>query len=185
MKSLQLQKPHFIVVVGIPGAGKSFFATQFSDMFNAPYLDYSKFTKIISDQQAAADITSYVFGQLLKSRQTIILEGTGSKIDDRKDLSVIAKKHGYEVLYVWVQTDPQTAEQRAVTSKTATMSQNEFSDKARQFEMFQKGESYVVVSGRHTYATQAKVVLKKLVIERPGQPIVVNRAPSSSNRISG
>ncbi|MBI3889304.1 hypothetical protein HY312_01855 [Candidatus Saccharibacteria bacterium] len=49
MKSLNLTKPHLIVVVGIPGAGKTYFGQQFSTTFNAPYLKY--------DESALANIT--------------------------------------------------------------------------------------------------------------------------------
>lgn len=166
MKSLQLHKPHVIIVVGLPGAGKSFFATKFSEMFNAPYLDTGKYREAIGDEQAARSLAGDAFMQLLKTRQTLLVEGVANRLAERKDITRVAHKNGYDVLFVWVQTDPQSAEQRAVHSKEATLTSEQFEAQKKQFEPLTPSEKHVVISGKHTYASQAKMVLRKLVTDR-------------------
>lgn len=190
MKRLQLQKPHVLIVVGLPGAGKTFFASQFSDMFHAPYLDYGRYRQVIGEPQTANELASDAYSQLLRTRQTLLIEGIGDKKLERREIVKNAHTHGYGVLFVWVQTDPQTSEHRSVYSKTATISAHEFAARATQFELIGSPETYVVISGKHTFATQAKVVLKKLVAAKtdekqshtPGND--TNRQASARGRIS-
>lgn len=167
MKSLQLQKPHLLVVIGLPGSGKSFFASQFSANFSAPYLDYEEYRRLIGNDLTAARLASNTLAQLIRTRQTIIIEGIGSSADDRHEIALIAKKNDYGVLYIWVQTEPQTALRRAMNAKDFPISQHEFTERAGHFEILQKADAFIVISGRHTYATQARAVLKKLIIDRP------------------
>jgi shikimate kinase len=179
MKTLQLHKPHMLVVVGLPGAGKSFFATQFSDMFHTPYLDYGHYRYAARDEQTAVELADHALLQLLKTEQTIIVEGIGLTDEDRRELKLLTHKKGYEILYIWVQTDPRVAQQRAVYSKTATMTEQEFAERAQGFETLSvKTDKYVVVSGKHTYATQAKMVLKKLVVGKANKPLGGSSRPT-------
>lgn len=185
IKTLQLQKPHIIVVVGIPGSGKTFFAEKFSDMFGAPYQDFSRYRRAIDDQNKAMELANNAFMQLLKTKQTVVVEGVGEQFSERQTFHSIAKKHGYEEFYVWVQTEPNTAKRRATQSKIAPIDEEEFIAQATQFENFKKGEPFVVVSGRHTYASQAKLVLKRLITERPPINPNVHRIVPSRGRIMG
>jgi shikimate kinase len=170
MKSLQVDKPHMLVVVGLPGAGKTFFAKQFSSTFNAPYVDYDHYRHLINNDELGDKITGEMLAQLMLTRQTIVLEGLGSQRAERKDFTLFARKNGYEVLYIWVQTEPATTLLRAVTSKSATMTRSEFDERSSQFEILTKDENHLVISGKHTYASQAKVVLKRLVSARTETP---------------
>ena len=167
MKPLQLHKPHLLVVVGLPGAGKTYFASQFSDTFNAPYIDYDFYAKRIGNEKTAEELATHTLMQLIRTKQSIIIEGVGTARDDRREIVRVANKYGYDVLYIWVQTEPQTAEQRVVRSKTATMTKDEYDERVKKFELLMRNESHVVISGRHTYASQAKTVLKRLAADRP------------------
>jgi len=162
MKSLQLDKPHILVVVGLPGAGKTFFARQFSATFNAPFVDFNHYRELLRNDELGNQVTAELLDQLMLTKQTIVMDNRGNTRAERKELTYFAHKKGYQVLFVWVQTEPVTAEQRAVTSKTATMTRREFEERTHQFEILAKDEVYLVISGKHTYASQARVVLKKL-----------------------
>jgi predicted kinase len=166
MKSLQLAKPHMLVVVGLPGSGKTFFAAQFSDTFNAPYVDYGQYRRVCGNFKVGTQLASHTLSQLLRTKQTVIVEGRGATRADRRDIVKAAHKYGYDVLYIWIQTDPEASELRATRSKTAAITLEEFDRQSREFESLAKNEKYVVISGKHTHASQAKVVLKKLVVPR-------------------
>jgi hypothetical protein len=87
---------------------------------------------------------------------------------------------------VWVQTDPVEAARRA-TSKLRgreRLTEKQFEAGLRQFENLTESENPVVISGKHTYATQLKVVLKRIAgntrsdtPKPPQQP----RVPSGRN----
>lgn len=184
MKPLQLHKPHLLVVVGLPGAGKTYFASQFSDTFNAPYLDYNYYRAHVGDEKVAEELATHALTQLLRTKQTLVVEGVGSNRDDRREIVRVANKQGYDVLYIWVQTEPQTTELRAVRSKTASMTLDEYNERAKKFEILQRAETHVVISGKHTYASQAKTVLKRLATDRPASvPVPVRTTAPPRGRL--
>lgn len=185
IKKLQLQKPHVVVVVGIPGSGKTFFAEKFSDMFTAPFLDFSTYRQAIADPDQAMQLASTAFLQLLRTRESVVIEGIGELFSERQTMHDIAKKNGYDVFYVWIQTEPATAKRRSVQAKDATMNEDEFMQRLEQFDNFKKGEAFVVVSGRHTYATQAKTVLRRLVDDRPTTDPSIHKIVPPRGRVMG
>lgn len=170
MKSLSLSHPHLLIVTGIPGSGKTFFAEKFADTFRAPFVNYEKIIKRSADSQAADEIFLYQLDELLKTHQTILVEGFGETRTDRIELTRKAKSAGYEPLIIWVQTDPYTAKDRLTRpSKNKTeqlLTSDEYDREFKRFTPPNAAEKSVVVSGKHTYATQAKVVLKKLTTPR-------------------
>lgn len=159
MKSLQLEKPHAIVVVGIQGSGKSFFAEKFADTFAAPYIDDRQFIEHAKSEGDARMIATTMLLELLKTKKTIIVETDGSK-DNRTELAKLFKDAGYEMMLVWVQTDATTAMTR--TRKAIGVKPQEYKDALKQFSAPQENEQPIVISGKHTFASQAKAILKKL-----------------------
>lgn len=183
MKSLQLTKPYLLVAVGLPGSGKTFFARQFSDTFNAPYIDYGYYSSVITSDKTSNEMIDHIYGLLFRTRQTLVIEGRGSTKTERKDLMDMAAKNGYGILFVWVQTEPATAEYRAVYAKaSATMNQKQFDRSMKDFENLSTSEPYMVISGKHTFSSQAKTVLKKLVTDRPSGTVSAPSAKAGGPR---
>lgn len=195
MKSLSLSRPLVIMVIGIPGSGKSFFARQFAGMFGAPLVssDFIRHT-LFPESQYTAEEDAYVqtlatneLTELLKTSKTIVVDGGMNARAARTSTERQAKTHGYGVLTVWVQTDDRTSFTRS--SKRSSKRQNDalnasitsesFARLKKQFGVPSKIENVIVISGKHTYSTQARVVLKKLVAPRDTQ--VVGR-PHESHR---
>lgn len=171
MKSLSLSQPHLLIVTGIPGSGKTFFAEKFADTFRAPFVNYEKIMKLCKgDVQSADEIFLYQLDELLKTHQTVLVEGFGETRTDRIELNRKAKSAGYESLIIWVQTDPLTAKDRLTRPSKNRAEQvitsEEYDREFKRFTPPNAAEKSVVVSGKHTYATQAKVVLKKLTTPR-------------------
>jgi predicted kinase len=184
MKSLQLTKPYLLVAVGLPGSGKTFFARQFSDTFNAPYIDYGYYADVLGKESLREEMMDHIYGLLFRTKQTMVIEGRGSTKAERKELTEMATKNGYGILFVWVQTEPGTAEYRAVYAKaSATMNQKQFDRAIDDFENLGAGEPYMVISGKHTFSSQAKTVLKKLVTERPTTTTAAASATSASKPV--
>ena len=165
MKALQLPKPHLLIVIGIPGSGKTTFASKFSDTFHAPFIESQLFRSLTDDRGQADALLDNMLDQVQKTNQTIIYEPTSGTRSERLELAKKARASGYEPLLIWVQTDHYAAMARATRRKRAAadqMSEEQFEQEVRRFTAPNAQEKYVVISGMHTYSTQAKAVLKKL-----------------------
>lgn len=170
MTSLHLSRPHAIMMVGLPGSGKSFFAEQFAATFNAPYIDALTLTSYAKDVKSAMKIITNFAGQIVKTGQTFIYEGDTDSRALRTEFAQFAKSKGYTPLVIWVQVDERTAKDR--TLKADKMDSATFDEVTGGFEAPQADEKPVVISGKHTYASQAKKVLASLSREiRPEQPV--------------
>ena len=197
MKSFSLSRPLVIFMIGLPGAGKSFFARQFAETFKAPivshdYLRYQMFPEPAfsnDEDKLIAQIAGNEFSELLKTQRSIILDGGSNDYADRQDLTKLAKKHGYGSLIVWVQTDELACRKRA-TKRSAkrsgdelnmSMTDHDFEIAKSSFMPPGKSEDFIVISGKHTYATQAKVVLRRFVTS---QPVVDPETPKQPERTS-
>lgn len=191
MKSLSLNQPHVIVMVGVPGSGKSFFADKFAETFRAPYVSRNRIETLISDASLADALAMQQFAELLKTHHTVIVEGPATTRTERSELARQAKSAGYETLFVWVQTDPATAKVRSIRpqkdSQYRALSPEEYDARLQHFSPPHPTEKAVVISGKHTYATQARVVLKKLSSPRAAiaghsrPPMRPTSAPSSNS----
>ena len=172
MKPLRLSTPHVIVMVGIPGSGKSFFAEQFARTFGAPYLSFNRLrselfnepTYGVREQEIIQRIGSYQFDELIKTKHTIVLETATDARTERFEIAKKARKAGYELLFVWVQTDPSTAKSRATKpiKDKKTMTADQYEATLKRFTPPNASEKALVISGKHTYASQLKNVLTRL-----------------------
>jgi len=174
MKTLSIAKPLVIMIVGLPGAGKSYFAKQFADTFSVPLICgddiraelFAKPTFSSDENQIIGRIQDLMLEQLLKIKGSVIIDGNNNAKIERLKTQKLAKQNGFETLVVWVQTNPDLAKSRAL--KNADKPTKHLAITEEQFNQVQKNlaqpttENYVVISGMHTYSTQAKTVLRKL-----------------------
>ena len=181
MKSLSLNQPHAIVMVGIPGSGKSTFAEKFSHTFNAPFVDIEQIIPRARDNAAADEIMLAQLQEIMRTKSSIVIEADASSRVRRTELARFLREHHYQPLFVWVQTDAETAKQRSAKQKK--IHPDNFGDALKRFSMPHSSEKAIVISGKHTYASQAKIVLKHLSAERTAQAIE-SPAPSRASRIT-
>ncbi len=179
MKPINLATPHLIIMVGIPGSGKSFFAEHFSTTFNAPLVSAEFLESILSsDDESLTSLTEHILNELLKTNQTIVFDGDSSTRTNRLSLAKLAKNKGYEPLFVWAQTESAAAKQRATHSRRMNaMTSAEFDDAIKKFTPPNASEKALVISGKHTYASQLKIVLSRIASER--QNVASQRAEPS------
>lgn len=182
MTTLQIPRPHAIMLVGIPGSGKSFFASQFSETFNAPYIDALTLSSYAKDPSSAMKFITNFAGQIARTGKTFIYEGDTDTRSLRTEFAQFARKNGYTPLIIWVQIDEKTAHDR--TLKAGKMDSDTFNSIMRKFSPPHATEKPIVISGKHTYASQAKVVLSRLsTSQRPpaaAAPQTVRRAATRS-----
>lgn len=167
MKHLSLTKPHLIITVGIPGSGKSYFAEKFASTFGAPYICQQRVEKLTSGH--IDELVHLQLDELLKTKKSIVFDGNSATRAERMRLTKKAHEADYETLIIWIQTDQQTAKIRAIGKKsadTSTKNEEDFDRYLKKFTPPNTLEKPLVISGKHTYASQAKVVLRKLSAPR-------------------
>lgn len=164
MKTLSLNRPHALIMVGIPGSGKTTFAKQFAETFSAPHIEASMLASYAKDDKAAVELTTMILGEFMKTGQSIIIDAYTDSRRVRTELAKYCRDNDYAPLFIWVQTDSDTAKQRSARNKQLT--KEEFNKQLRNFSTPHPDEKPLVISGKHTYATQARVVLKRLSAPR-------------------
>lgn len=192
MKSLSLSQPHLLVMVGIPGSGKSLFAQRFTATFRAPYVDYGVILEISGQNHDVSDAyAGYLLKELFKTGQTVIFDGPTATRDERTALKELASASGYKCLFIWAQTDKETAKARYIKmykKNGRSPSESYYETLVKSFvPPNPKEHPTVVISGKHTFATQLKAVLKNLITtkqmarmseapkQREGVPIKVTK----------
>lgn len=182
MKELQLPKPHIIIVTGIASSGKTTFAEKFADTFNAPFINAKK---LGLSSENSMDLATEILEQVFKTKATVVFEGVKGTRKERAEIAAVSKKNGYEPLFVWVQTEPGTAHMRA-TKKTRTnpnpMTQEEFDRAFAGFTPLNATERHAVISGMHTYASQAKAILRRLSNDKGREKVPVNAEQRSQQK---
>lgn len=160
MQSLHLARPHAIMMVGLPGSGKSFFAEKFSETFQAPYIDSLAIEERAANRQAAGELIALTLAEIAKTNQTFVFEGNSDARARRTEFAQWARKRGYQPLFIWVQVDQATSLKRTLKSKT--LDKGQFETAVKGFSAPHPDEKPVVISGKHTFASQLKVVLSYL-----------------------
>lgn len=163
MKSLHLSRPSAIMMVGIPGSGKSFFARQFADTFHAPYIDYNEIGSRAADNGKSGELTLMFLAEIAKTGQSFVFEGSSDTRTNRTEFAKWARSKGYTPVFVWTQTDQATSLKR--TLKAGTLSRQDFVDTIRDFSPPHPDEKPVVISGKHTFASQVRTVLAHLGVD--------------------
>lgn len=197
-------QPLFVLVVGTPGSGKSFFARQFADSYRFFYVETGRFENIVSTLSSsnkeiiatAKLITDATLDQALRSFKHIILEGPYYSARDREEILSRARKAGFGTLIVWVQTDLETSEYRALNRDrrriddkySLSLSQAEFAQMTRAFQKPNSSkDNLVVVSGKHDFKSQGVIVLKKIAsmyVNGATESVgVINTSGSAAKRV--
>lgn len=169
-------------MVGIPGAGKTHFASQFAKTFQAPFVNFREILKHTNEDAGALSVTDHFLDELLKTQRTVLFEGPTHNRNYRYELVKRIRAAGYEPLLVWVQTDTTEAKRRA-TRRGGEYTKEGFDDMVKRFHAPAPVEKPIVMSGKHTYATQVKVVLKHLAGTRESDPVAPPSIRSSRNII--
>jgi len=163
-------------MVGIPGSGKSFFAEHFAETFKAPIVSFDRLRQELfksptfnkSEDDIIGRIANYMLDEVLKTGRTVVYEGQTSLRTDRASIAKKTRDAGYEPMFVWVQTELTEAKKRAIkpNSSRPTLNADQFDIRLKRFSAPHQTEKTIVISGKHPYTSQLKIVLKYLVEPR-------------------
>ncbi len=177
MAKLILSKPVFICLYGFPGSGKSYLARNLASSIQLAEVSSDRIRNELFqtpryDAQENAIVThlmDYMSEEFMSARVSVIYDTNALRAAQRRKLRELARKNRSEYLLIWLQIDIETAFSRTQDRDRRTQDDKyaEPQTKAtfdRQVAGMQnpQGEDYLVISGKHTYATQKSAIINRL-----------------------
>ncbi|HEY1644906.1 MAG TPA: ATP-binding protein [Candidatus Saccharimonadales bacterium] len=206
MSKIVTQKPFLLMLYGLPGSGKTYFARQFSEEVQAANLQADRirselFDKPRYDQQennVIAQLMDYMAEEFLAAGVSVIYDTNAMRGVQRKALREIAKRHGAIPVLAWLQVDTESAfarnvkrdRRRADDRFAASWDRTTFDSLGSYMQNPDYHEEAIVVSGKHHFSTQRNAVMSKLrdrgilkiedYSSNLAKPGMINLVPSSN-----
>lgn len=150
-------KPRALLVFGAPGSGKTTFAEKFGKKFG---LACYNFDELKNENNFTRKNILTILAEIIKTKQTIIIEGGINTGKERDEFNSILKKAGYEPALIWIQTDVATIRSRLKAKyKSVAKAKELYETAVSEIEAPADEERPIILSGKHTFDTQAKHVV--------------------------
>ncbi|HVS79113.1 MAG TPA: ATP-binding protein [Candidatus Saccharimonadales bacterium] len=177
MPKIVLSKPALICLYGFPGSGKSYIARNLAEEIQLAHISSDRIRSELfqnprfdpQENAIVSHLMDYMAEEFLSAGVSVVYDTNALRVAQRRKLREMARKHKSEYLLIWIQVDVDSAYARTQGRDRRTMDdryaepQNK-STFERQLSGMQnpQGEDYVVVSGKHTFATQKSAVISRL-----------------------
>ncbi|PIZ62464.1 hypothetical protein COY17_02455 [Candidatus Saccharibacteria bacterium CG_4_10_14_0_2_um_filter_52_9] len=201
-------KPFLLLFYGYPGAGKTYFARQFTENVQAAHLQSDRirgelFEEPRYDKQENDIVTQlmdYMAEEFLAAGLSVAYDVNAMRIGQRRKLYKMAYKYRAKPLLIWFQMDQETAfsrnvkrdRRRADDKYAAKWDRTTYDSLIGRMQNPTASEDYVVISGKHLYNMQQSAVISKLRGEgvlghddassRVIKPGLVNLVPKNQGR---
>ena len=178
MSKLSLSKPSLILLYGYPGSGKTYFARQLSEEIAAAHIHDDKIRSQVfekprfdkTENEILMHLMEYMMEEFLKAGVSVVFDTNSLRFSQRRSLRDLARKLKAAPVLTWFQIDQETAYQRAKTRDRRKaddkyafpLDKEQFMTTIKSMQNPNQSEDYVVLSGKHTYATQSKMFMKRL-----------------------
>ena len=154
MEGNKKNKPRALLVFGAPCSGKSTFAEKFANKFGLAFYDYQK---IADEGGFSRDTMLEIIKLILRTKQTILIEGGLDSEKDRSEMRNLLRSNGYEPALIWVQTDVSTIRSRLKSRfRSVSKAKKYFDENVANIEAPTDFEKPIILSGKHTFETQTK-----------------------------
>lgn len=210
MSKIYPSKPFLLMFYGYPGAGKTYFARQFSENIQAAHLQADRiraelFEQPRYDKQENAIVNqmmNYMAEEFLSAGLSVIYDTNAARSGQRRVLADLARHSHVQPLIVWIQMDSDTAFDRSISRDrrrsddkyAAEWDRTTYETLIERMQIPTRNEEYVVISGKHLFPTQQSAVISRLrnlgVVttddsnSRVVKPGLVNLVPNSSGRVN-
>ena len=160
MEGNRRNKPRALLVFGAPCSGKTTFAEKFAKKFGLAYYD---FNELMEENGFTREQMLVILDEILKTGQTILIEGEIDNEAQRIEIRNILRARGYEAALVWVQTDVATIRNRMkMKYRSVGRAKDAYDAAVAEMEAPIETERPIILSGKHTFETQTKHVIAGL-----------------------
>ena len=177
MTKVALSKPVLMCLYGFPGSGKSYVARNLANNLNmvnvsADRIRSELFERPRYDAQedaVIAHLMNYMTEEFLDAGISVVYDTNSFRLAQRRKLRDLAQKHRSEYLLVWLQIDVDSAFARTQARDRRT-NDDKYAEPQTRLSFDNKlvgmqnpqNENYLVVSGKHSFATQKSSILNRL-----------------------
>ena len=160
MEGNRKNKPRVLLVFGAPASGKTTFAEKFAKKFGLACYDLKT---LMEEHGFTHEMILVLVEQLLKTGQTILIEGALDTEKERLEIRNLARKYGYEPALIWLQTDTATIRQRLKQQyRSVSKAKTAYDAAVSEIEAPLDSEKPIILSGKHTFETQTRHVIAGL-----------------------
>ena len=153
-------KPRALLVFGAPCSGKTTFCEKFAKKFGLAFYDLHELKEKYGFSRKNLLV---ILEQILKTKQTILIEGELETEKEREEVRNLLRSKGYDPSLIWIQTDVSTIRSRLKLRYKNLAKAKEIYDKAvNSIEAPTEIEKPIILSGKHTFETQTKHVVSGL-----------------------
>lgn len=171
-------KPILVLLYGMSGSGKTFFARQLTEQLQAAHLQADRIRSELFEKPSfnkeenhiVASLMAYMTGEFLHSGVSVVFDMNVPRVSQRRALRNLATKNKAETVLVWFQVDPDTAFNRAARRDRRTaddhyaqdMTPELFRSQLASLQNPDATEKFVVVSGKHVFNMQKNAFFRDL-----------------------
>jgi predicted kinase len=166
------------MLYGFPGSGKTYFARQLSDHIQAAHLQADRIRSELFEQprydkqenDVVAQLMEYMAQEFLAAGVSVIYDTNAMRAAQRLALRDLARRAHAQPLLVWLQIDAESSYSRSIKRDrrraddkfAAQWDRPNFDGFVSHMQNPSMAEDYVVISGKHLYATQQNAIVAKL-----------------------
>jgi predicted kinase len=177
MSKLVLNKPLFLVLYGFPGSGKTTFARQFCEAFQAVHVQADRIRAELfekprydkSENQVVEHLVDYMVQEFLNAGVSVVYDAEVIRVGQRRVLRETARKAKAHYLLAWFQIDVESAftriskrDRRTIDGKYARgFNRTEYDAYIAAMQHPTKDEDFVVLSGKHSFGMQRSSLMKR------------------------
>ncbi len=173
---ITIAKPFILMMYGFPGVGKSAFAKQLAEELGVIHLQEDRVRVDLFGEnnspgayKGAKKVVNYIAQTFLKNGMSVVYDSSSMRASERKKVRELAHANKAHAVLVWLQTDPETAfdkaakrdRRRSEEKYSADYDEQTYREILSYMQNPEMNENYIVVSGKHTFSSQRSAVIKR------------------------